>query len=271
MTFKIFTFFIALSFVCSTTNAQIVYTDINPDSTTTIAGLPPTEVYNIAPIDFNGDDTKEYDFGWAMQGDGDWFMKMEFITNELNLDGTHTNDHGTRYLEAMTFGTAINSSANWGDLNLDPLIGDVSDPNFQSLGDRYVGCKFTLGTNTHYGWIRVSFDDNLTIIVKDYAYEATPNTPINAGDKGVSSVDDISFDTYFNIYPVPTATRLTIETIKEVKIKSVKIINLAGQITYSNNEAVINTINIPESLQGLYFLQIETAENKVFSKKIIIE
>ena len=271
MIFKKVTFLIALSFVFCTTNAQIVYTDINPDSTITIAGLPPEEVYNIAPIDFNGDNTKEYDFSWAIQGGGDWFMRMDITTNELNLNGTHTNTWDTRYIDPMTLGTAINSNSNWENLSRDPLISDTYDPNFQGAGDRYVGCKFTLGTNTHYGWVRVSFDNNLTLIVKDYAYESTPNTPINAGDKGIASVDDISFDTYFNIYPIPTSTRLTLETIKEVKIKSVRIINLSGQITYSTNETLINTINIPESLQGLYFLQIETAENKVLNKKIIIE
>lgn len=271
MTFKTITFFIALSFVCFTINAQIVYTDINPDSTTTIAGLPPTEDHNVAPIDFNGDNTKEYDFSWGISGGGDWAMRMDITTNETNLNGTNTTPWGRRYLDPMKFGTAINSSANWESLSLDPVIGDISDPNFQGLGNRYVGCKFKLGTNTHYGWVRVSFDDNLTLIVKDYAYESTPNTPINAGDKGVSSVDDISFDTYFNTYPSPASTRLTIETIKEVKIKSIRIINVSGQIVYSTNETSINTINIPESLQGLYFLQIETAENKVFNKKILIE
>jgi len=40
---------------------------------------------------------------------------------------------------------------------------------------------------------------------------------------------------------------------------------------YSTNETLINTIDIPETLQGLYFLQIETAENKLLNKKIIIE
>lgn len=271
MTFKIITFFIALSFVCCTINAQIVYTDINPDSTTTIISEPPGEAVNIAPIDFNGDNTKEYDFYWNDLGANGWYMNMNYQSNDLNLNGTQTNPWDHRYLEPMTLGTAINSSSNWGNSSLNPLIADTYGPNFQGAGDRYVGCKFTLGTNTHYGWVRVSFDTNLTLIVKDYAYESTPNTPINAGDKGVASVDDISFDTYFSIYPIPTSTRLTIETIKEVKIKSVRIINLTGQIIYSTNETLINTINIPESLQGPYFLQIETAENKVFNKKIIIE
>ena len=272
MIFKKVTFFIALSFVCCTINAQIVYTDINPDTTTTILSVPPPgEAINICPIDFNGDNTKEYDFSWNDNGENGWTIKMNYVTNEINLNGTNTNPWDRRYIEPMTLETAINSSSNWGTSSLDPLIGDNYDPNFQGAGDRYVGCKFTLGTNTHYGWVRVSFVNSLTLIVKDYAYESTPNTPINAGDKGVASVDDISFDTYFNIYPIPISTRLTIEIKKEVKIKSVRIINLSGQITYSTNEIFLNTINIPESLVGLYFLQIETAENKVLNKKIIIE
>ncbi len=271
MIFKVFTFFIALSFACCTINAQIVYTDINPDSTSTIGGVPPTEADNIAPIDFNGDNTNEYNFSWIDNGANGWYMYMNDQSNDINLNDSPPNPWDARYIDPMTLGTAINSSSNWGSSSHDPLIADINSANFQGSGDRYVGCKFTLGENTHYGWVRVSFDNSLTLIVKDYAYHSTPNTPINAGDKGVSSVDDISFDTYFNIYPSPTSTILTIETIKEVKIKSVSIINLSGQITYSTNKILLNTINIPESLQGLYFLQIETAENKVLNKKIIIE
>jgi len=272
MTFKIVIFFIALSFVCCTINAQIVYTDINPDSTTLVySQQPPGEAENVAPIDFNGDNTEEYDFSWDYLGANGWNVNMDYQNNELNLSGAPPNPWDHMYLDPMTSGTAINSSSNWGNSSLNPLIADIYSANFQGVGERYVGCKFTLGTNTHYGWVRVSFDTELTLIVKDYAYESTPNTPINAGDKGVSSVDDISFDTYFNIYPIPTSTRLTIETIKEAKIKSVRIINLSGQISYSTNEILLNTINIPESLQGLYFLQIETAENKVLNKKIILE
>ncbi len=269
MIFKKVTFFIALSFVFCTTNAQIIYTDINPDITTTLSN-PPSEANNIVSIDFNGDNTEEYNFSWNYTLNGDWFIRMDFGDNELNRNGTLMNPSGSWYIEPMSYGDAIDSDLNWENSPEYFLIGDNSSPNFQNLGERCVGCKFKLGTNTHYGWVRVSFDNNKTLTVKDYAYESSPDMEICAGC-GTVSVNEISFDTYFNIYPIPTSTRLTIETKNEVKIKSVRLINLTGQIIYSTNETLLHTIDIPESLQGLYFLQIETSKNKILTKKIIIE
>ncbi len=261
---------ILMFLITGTAFSQVVYTDINPDVTSTISNNPQDEATDIVKIDFDGDGTGEYNFGWNVTGNLDWYMFMTSgPVNELNLKGTFQNQAGARYIEPMPYFSVIGPNSNWGTSFPNPLIGDIDDPNFQNFGESCVGCKFVLNGNTHYGWVRVSFDNNKTLTVEDYAYESSPNIEIIACD--IVSVNDIIFDTYFNIYPIPTSTRLTIETKNEVKIKSVRIINLAGQITYSTNETFLNTINIPESLQGLYFLQIETTKNKVLIKKIIIE
>ncbi len=53
---------------------------------------------------------------------------------------------------------------------------------FPDTEDKYLGVRFDddLG-ETHYGWIRCSVIDDYVLIIKDYAYNATPDAPIIAG------------------------------------------------------------------------------------------
>lgn len=52
--------------------------------------------------------------------------------------------------------------------------------------DKYIGLKFQVGGQTHYGWVRVQGSQvgifNTAVTIKSYAYESTPNTQILAGD-----------------------------------------------------------------------------------------
>lgn len=50
----------------------------------------------------------------------------------------------------------------------------------------YVGLKFEMGANTHYGWARFTYDDLTTgnITLHDFAYENVAGQSILAGDTG---------------------------------------------------------------------------------------
>ncbi len=58
-----------------------------------------------------------------------------------------------------------------------------------SVGDftgavKYLGVRFHIGPNWHYGWIRINTTTNLgSPIIVDWAYEQTPNKGIITGDK----------------------------------------------------------------------------------------
>lgn len=251
--------------------AQINYTDIDPDVTSTLNEAVGA-AGDIISIDFNGDGTEEYNFRWDDYGQGGWFMHMTFGTNEFNLKGTAENPFGRRYIEPMESGTTIDSSLNWGNSRPEPFIGDISDPNFQNLGDRYVGCKFTLGNNTYYGWVRVSFDGNKTLTVKDYAYEATSNAAINAGETGeTASKEEIDFGAYFRTFPIPAKNTLIIENIKNVQVNKIYIVNLLGQHVLSKTKMDDDKIvlDVSQLKSGQYFIKLDTA-TQIFSKKILL-
>ena len=64
---------------------------------------------------------------------------------------------------------------------------------FANTTAKYLGFRFTGSGGPHYGWMRLSVVadpsvfPSLTVKVSGYAYEATPNTAIIAGDRGLGS------------------------------------------------------------------------------------
>jgi hypothetical protein len=59
--------------------------------------------------------------------------------------------------------------------------------------NRYLGIKFSIGGEVHYGWARISANPG-TATLTGYAYETTPNKPILAGateDSPVSPVEGV--------------------------------------------------------------------------------
>lgn len=53
-------------------------------------------------------------------------------------------------------------------------------PSFKGQGDKYIGVKFKIGSNVHYGWILINVPSGGGhFTLRGYAYEQTPNTTIS--------------------------------------------------------------------------------------------
>ena len=84
-------------------------------------------------------------------------------------------------------------------------------------GDKYIGVRFDISGNRHYGWIRVNYTGLGALIVKDYAYESCPGVAIQAGattggptecpvvfcdseadDSGDTNIEEVVFNTINN-------------------------------------------------------------------------
>ena len=68
-------------------------------------------------------------------------------------------------------------------------------PQGGNVKDRYVGLKFVINGETHFGWarfnvqIRQPLKGNLQAILTGYAYETVPNAPIMAGKTSGAEAD----------------------------------------------------------------------------------
>ena len=114
---------------------------------------------------------------------------------------------------ALPFGANIGPGQQWGGKGVAELMGELivttnrsfSTTSRRWLGawanggkgvtNRYLGLKFKIGNQFHYGWARVTFKTNtstgFTATVTGYAYETIPGKAIRAGaTSGTAEVAD---------------------------------------------------------------------------------
>ena len=166
----------------SRTNAAIIYTDI-ADLTMASDGT--------IDIDFNNDGTLEFQF--TDHANNEDPIEVYIMFNDAPTM-YNTPDHGFIMIgdfnngggdeiAGLAINTSINSTSNFFNNGVDGFL----DPSWAFLDpfptnvDTYIGATFKLDANTHYGWIRIHWDGAGTFIIKDYAYEDTPDATILAG------------------------------------------------------------------------------------------
>lgn len=252
--------------ILGTANAsgQIVYTDIADE---TVDGANPRYA-----IDLNNDATGDYLFG--ANGTNFAFIfpvsSSSASTFNSNLIVGFTSAP-YNYPSNLSAGTIIDAA----NPTFDGARGDF---NYSSCGypgsqfcdgmDGYVGFHFYVGANLHFGWARIQVDPSGgSIIVKDYAYESTPNTAIEAGQTLSTNEFALANSVYVTC-----------------KDKIVTISNLQGDASYNiyslDGKSVLNgttrlesqEINANNLASGIYIVEvIDASKNATARKKIVIE
>lgn len=80
--------------------------------------------------------------------------------------------------------------------NSSTLASSVNRGHWFNVTSRYLGLKFTIQGQTHYGWARLSVHflyPKLTAVLTGYAYETLPDTPIFAGSVKTSQSASLNF------------------------------------------------------------------------------
>ena len=187
------------AFSIASSDAAIVYTSANEYITDATTNDPLFEVF---PVDFNGDTITDLRL-WTkdMTGTGTPGDNDALITGPVGVPGTVVGivATGYNYVSRLNAGTIIDGSAALINLN-DPPAGDtvgwMADSNGFSnsqwteapTNTGYVGVRFRIGQNTHYGWMRLTINPQgpagtnpRAITLHEFAYESTPNAGIAAG------------------------------------------------------------------------------------------
>ncbi len=135
------------------------------------------------------------------------------------------------------------------------------------------GClplQFKIGTNTHYGWLRISVNANCTAFtIKDFAYEMTPGKAILVGDQNLELVD--INETKIGIYPNPTRGSIYLDITENNDNFQVNIKTLNGKLVnqYQNVTEKFNNIKIPGSA-GVYLMEIMSEnQQRIIVQKVI--
>jgi hypothetical protein len=271
--------------------AQVAYTDVDPDS---ICIAPEVDSTSIFAIDMNGDEIVDVTI---VAGDGDWYYANNSTSQyhwwsirALNGSGAEIATHSS-YLSAWA-GTFYFAKR----FDKDASIGPEASLNFYTnswsfqLGlygnstgalytsghwndddvDKYLGIRFSLdaGTSWHYGWVRLDIGDKYkSVTVKDYAWEQTADKAIAAGDvgTGTSVKDGISDDVGVKVF---SHQQNIIVSDLEANHAQADIFSVSGQLLRSVQVESGRT-EIPMENKGLYIVRIDLGSEIVSSKVIV--
>ncbi len=169
--------------------AQVVYTDVNPDYS---HDAPQNNGFAAYPLDLNNDQTIDFVVASRDTVTPNAHVRLTFAApygagNAVAGETPSAYD----YALALDINTMVDSTLNWiAATNTMAYNVDSANPyneNWNGVTDKYLGLQFVVGGNTHYGWARLdSYAIGDSIVVKDYAYEATPNVGIMTGNMGAS-------------------------------------------------------------------------------------
>jgi hypothetical protein len=154
-------------------------------------------------------------------------------------------------------------------INSPSLTSTASVGQFPGNGDKFLGVKFTVGTSTHYGWLRLDMSTNAdSITIKDFAYQATPNTAILAGDTGTAvGLSKQELNNKLDYF----AANGKIKINSELTSNSVlSIYDLSGKLFQSEMIGNQNEVGIQGNLEGIYIVEIRNSTG-VTRKKLWLE
>jgi hypothetical protein len=250
----------------SAVNSQIVYTNVDPDIIIDTA----SGQYN---LDFNVDAMIDVTLNVM--------NVMEFTSISTSTSAVYAGSlavvtpgigagvvailgsSSSSYVTAMNNGDLIGTAAVFGGSSMAALAVDItitssfssyqiSNGAFLGVTDKFLGVKFLIGTNTHYGWARLDVSANAdTIRLKDYAYNVAADSPILAGQTlgldAISVENKVTIKTTLdnatiNVTPDLIGGRVVMFNIAGQEIKVVQITDVNTEILYEGVETGIYTI-----------------------------
>lgn len=261
-------------------SAQIIYTDI-PDTimvTPTIPGLGGTTLEYV--FHMNDDSLPDVIFLMAhykIQMEDPWLIYTLYAATIETNDSSFIASDEDNCAIMLDLNDTINQNLegfidNSGSIffkdyyNKSKMIMD--DLCYTPFSDQYCPIKLVSNSNVHFGWIRLT-SNSWAVILKDFAYHATPNMMILAGETGITEINERDVNNPFSITHRRGILEITNELVNN-KIDKIRLIAITGQcikdIEINNFSASINTNNIPA---GFYIVQIIQPEN-IFVKKVFI-
>jgi hypothetical protein len=246
-------------------NGQIIYTDINPD----FAGHDTTATN----LDLDNDGVDDFKF---LQVFGPAVVIGTFQSHVghsfLGSDGNGTS---YRYAYALNNGDPISAGqsnwfpgANFGTLNYDACQGGNGPSHWCGVTDKYLGLRFQIAGNTHYGWARLDVSaSGANWTLKDYAYNSVPGQVLNAGDGQPVGIEEnpllkvkiAAFNHSITLYNLPESTDYRLYSVAG---KSV----LEGKV--SGNTHVIDANALAN---GVYIIELKDNDtNSIIRKKLVL-
>lgn len=248
----LFVIVILLSF--SISKADIIYTDVNPDTTLKGSLEKPWDNYD---IDLDSDGTDDFTLTHFYPSDDLHYTEFQVIypqVGEILVDAENNP-------LALNYDSEINSSQyKW--LELTSFAIHVRD-NWKGAIDKFIGVRMIKSNEWIYGWIRLDIPvDESHCILKDFACETQTNKGIKAGEKSFTATPE-QIESYIGINTFPNPASDYIEITGDMSFlrkqeSTIKIYNILGECVASvgtNNYLPPQRIDISTLPPGVYFIK----------------
>ncbi len=241
-------------------DAQIVYVDIDPDEVYTQNHDLELDLNNDGIVDFTlliGD----YATPAAARllpkagnealgsGAGNYFYPFALNLND-SISATQATWNGT-----------LNGSM----LTMAWVFTGGSYGNWLNAADKYLGLRFFIGDNLHYGWVRfdIAADSvGITVVFKDYAYNSIPGQGLEAGQMTIGVNEVARLDA--NIF---TANNRLIVKLNQESKGNISVINMVGQTVLSTGISSTDMeIPLDNLGAGIYMVAIQTEHGNITRK-----
>lgn len=267
-------------------NAQIVYHDVNPDVTFNTGDSLAIDIDNDATADYYIKHmfsvNSSFSYGTVgtsfnrqlfmaplvtgnmqMGSDGwkswNWYGSALNLNDPIGASGAWVCAGGVDPRSRVFFGTEFGYDVTYGG---NPYTGGGIYGNFGDGNDHYMGIKFQIGANTHYGWVRVNvLADVTSMTLKDWAYNATADEQILAGqmtagvEEGALEGKIFAYDRQLNIQLADANGTVT-------------VYNAVGQVVISQEINNANTVIGMNSFDsGIYNVVVES-NGMIMQKKV---
>lgn len=174
-----FLLFLLLTAQCFHVFADVVYFNVNPDAVI----LPQDAEYF---IDMNNDGINDFSITNNVNAGANIF-DIIFSNLATGCDVVSTDAGGGIFnVTVLTNGTNVGAGSSFSGQAApsQAFLRSETYTSWSGQTNRFVGVTFTVGTNTYYGWIRISISATSVVTVVDWAYNNTNNATIAAGDVG---------------------------------------------------------------------------------------
>jgi len=289
---KVYTFITMAMLFSASANAQIVYTDVNPDILLNCSG--------------NNVCSEEYSLDLNDDGISDFIL----ATNKLSNSCGRCTANGILVIGPVYSAEISATAQSWiadtvGGYALNTLIdsslGWTNDSHILAKASRdcvpcvrgnyfvdvpprgpwsnifgkYLAIKTQVGTDFYYGWIKLGVGINIsfvTITIMEYAYNSLPNQPILAGQTMTTGIIENSLASSIDLFPNPADDHLAIDLGENSREVQITITDITGKIIYNTiaSDAQKVEVNTKDFAEGIYLVQIQ-AGGLMGTKKLIVQ
>ncbi|MGJ5641064.1 T9SS type A sorting domain-containing protein [Formosa sp. S-31] len=222
----------------SSSKAQIIYTDLEPDFISEKDG----DSYN---LDVNNDGNADFSLTSNEVSESIYITSMPEDFNGLAATGGPF----WSWIVPLTENTVISKNFNYYDtlglMIVEQWVGNI---------DKYLGLQFYINGETHYGWARLTVISATQWVIKDYAYQSTPGTAILAGQKPAAlQVDEEEISPTIKI----AAYNKLIEVFNLRVPHNYELYNITGQnVGKGAVSKTLNTIDMSFIPLGVYVINL---------------